>query len=97
MGDAGEDARKPFAVCAPGMGVLVELALLLSGEPPMEVRETPLLEGGQAYIVTPPDFGKLTPPLVVTPGQPGPSVLRAREFARTFVQPPAPFRLGSIA
>lgn len=96
MTDIGEN-REPFAVCAPGMRTLVELALALQGEQAMEVRERSWLEGlDGAYIVTPPDFSAFTPPLVFAPAPPPSSVRWAREFAMTFIQQPIPFVLSSV-
>ncbi len=100
---AGEDDRKPFAVCAPGMRPLVELALALSGEQPMEVRETSLLEGAAAYIVTPPDFAAAAPPLAFAPEPPSPPPYSALNrlaldrlaWARA-VRPSYPLMLGSV-
>lgn len=88
---------RPFAVCAPGMRPLAELALVLHGEPPMEVREHPWLEGlGGVYVITPPDLADFMPSSVIALESPPSSVLWAREFARAFVTPPMPFVFGSV-
>ena len=106
-GPLAEPGRRPFAVCAPGMRPLIELALVLSGEQPMEVRETSLLDGAAAYIVTPPDFAALTPPLVFVPEPPSPppysapySALNRLALDRlawaSAVRPSYPLVLGSV-
>jgi len=90
---------RPFAVCAPGRRFLAELVLALHGEQVSEVRESRFLEGMDGvYVITPPDFGKLTPPLMFTPPPSMADVIRDRALAAAVMPPPLPIAtLGGIA
>jgi hypothetical protein len=90
-GDTDDQDRCPFAVCAPGSRFLAELVLALHGEQVSEVRESRFLEGmSGVYVITPPDFGKFTPPLVFAPEPRMADVLRDRALASAFMPPPLP-------
>lgn len=89
--------RRPFAVCAPGMRPLAELALLLRGEHVSEVRESAVLEGTAVYVLTPPDFSDIVPQFVLTPPPPPMSAfLRDRALAMAITPLPTPLVLDSV-
>jgi hypothetical protein len=42
------------------------------------------------YVITPPDFGKFTPPLVLAPEPRLADIIRDRALASAFMPPPLP-------